>query len=399
MRKTLLLLFLVLSLNASSQSWHPKADFPDCQSDGVTFAIGIDVYFGLGVLCNGIETTNFYKFNTSSNTWSAIATFPGPTRRKASSFVINGKGYVCLGLSNNSPLNDLWQYDPGNNSWIVKTSFPGVGREAAIAEVINNKAYVGTGFSPSSGYPMDMFAYNPIANNWTFKMPMPGTALFAAQSFAIGDTMYVVGGIGGNLLLEQNEFWAYSASANSWIQKPDFPGGLPRLFGTSFSLNGFGYYGFGKNGSNFIGDFYSYNPASGLWTTVPSIGIHLLFNDGGGGAATSTAGYCISGVTYNNQSPPGTAVWEFLPAVGIDEQSYTNDKILIAPNPANEYFEIKSAFTGDFILVNSLGQTMQKLVLKSNEVYRFDASSLKAGTYIIKSVTSPSLIRRITILK
>ncbi len=400
---TLLLMLIAPQINFvfAQPTWNQKTDFTSCSYDGVCFSINNEIYYGLGIICTGSETHNFSKFNTATNTWSSIATFPGQTRRKASAFSINGKGYVCLGYSNGSELQDLWEYDPVANTWTAKANFAGVARGSAVADVVNGKAYVGTGFSPMNGYPMDWWEYNPATNLWTAKATMPGIALYESHTFAIGDTVYVVGGAGGNLVLEHNEFWAYSTTANTWTQKLDFPGGTPRWYATTFSLSGKGYCGYGLVGINYVSDFYSYNPASGEWISVPSNGLNLLFNGGGGGVATANAGYCIAGTAYNAQ-PATTDLWEFIPAsaTGIyEETNNSNSTLQIIPNPAKDIVVINSSSTGNFAVINTLGQTIINIQLTNNENKILNVSKLNGGTYFLQSSDYPLINKRFTIIK
>jgi N-acetylneuraminic acid mutarotase len=380
-------IFLFPFETIAQPAWNQKTDFTACSYDGVAFAVNGNIYYGLGIQCLGSETHNFYKYDPSANAWSPVAAFPGATRRKASAFAINGKGYVCLGYSNGVDQNDLWEYDPVANTWTAKAAFPGVGRGAAIADVINGKAYVGTGFSPMMGYPMDIWEYNPVTNAWLVKATLPGIALYSSQSFAIGDTMYVVGGIGGNLVLPHNEVWAYSATANTWTAKPNFPGGTPRDYATTFSLNGKGYCGYGMVGINYLSDFYSYNPLTGSWTSVVSNGAGgMLFNGGGGGVATSTAGYCIAGVVANNTTPPTTDLWEFVPEITAITESLQEEKgVYIYPNPAKDVIHIKAVVEGSYTLVNSKGQIINSFHLNKGQDYHQSAAGLAAGLYMVKS--------------
>ena len=64
------------------------------------------------------------KYNTVTNSWIALANFPGIQRFTGSGFSINGKGYITCGINGfgNPYLNDLWEYDPASNTWSQKKS-------------------------------------------------------------------------------------------------------------------------------------------------------------------------------------------------------------------------------------------------------------------------------------
>jgi hypothetical protein len=390
----LIILLTIAGFNLKAQpTWNQKTDFPACSYDGVCFAVNDKVYYGLGILCGGSETNNFYQYDPMTDLWTSITSFPGPTRRKASAFSINGKGYVCLGYSSGTELQDLWEYDPVADTWTSKNDFPGVPRGAAFADVVNNKAYVGTGFAPMhGGYPMDLWEYDASTDSWNIKDTMPGIALYESKSFAIGDTLYVVGGVGGALLLEHNEVWAYSTTANTWIQKPDFPGGTPRWYATTFSLNGIGYCGYGfLSASNYLSDFYSYTPSAG-WLAIASNGLGMLFNGGGGGVSTSNAGYGINGVTSANPNPITSDMWEFIPEpTTVVNEIINEEDFNVYYNSSSNTLNIKSGneskIVQDIKIMNALGEEVLFMQIYQGENL-VDVSGFSNGIYIISKQTN-----------
>ncbi|MCB0806497.1 MAG: hypothetical protein KDC05_11920 [Bacteroidales bacterium] len=405
MKTTMLsLLTILLFCNIQAQpTWTQLQETPDCRYEGVVFTAENMVYYGLGIKCLGPETTEFYEYDPATDSWSPIANFPGQTRRLASAFSINGKGYVCLGFSNGVSLQDLWEYDPSSDSWSQKSNFPGGARGAAVASVVNGKAYVGTGFGPggASLYPMDFWEYDPQTDTWIELETMPGVALYTAQSFAVGDSVYVIGGVGGNLLLPLNEVWAYSVSGNSWTQKPDFPGGQARFYPTAFSIGNRGYFGYGMLGpSSYLGDFWTYDPSTGNWQTMISSGWAMLFNGGGGGVATTTDGYCVGGRTSNNTTPATMAMWQFTPDMqtDVDENIQSlKDEMLIYPNPASGKVTLQGSQPGFYILTNNLGQVMERIFVEETTV--IDLDRYEPGTCFIRSESEPAEVSKLIISK
>lgn len=79
------------------------------------FLIDNKIHAGLGVYSDWGGTFDWLNYNISSNAWNfAKATFPGGTRRTASSFAIGKFGYVLLGKSgcHCANKNDVWKFDP-----------------------------------------------------------------------------------------------------------------------------------------------------------------------------------------------------------------------------------------------------------------------------------------------
>lgn len=111
------------------------------------------------------------------------------------------------------------------------------------------------------------------AKNWKQIAPFPGMGRGAATSFTIGDKMYVGLGLGikNNSLQELNDFYEYNATANTWVQKNDFPGGA-RQFAGSFIINDQAYVAFGINTTSssytYYKDIWKYDAPADTWTKV-----------------------------------------------------------------------------------------------------------------------------------
>ena len=128
----------------SVDTWTQRAPF----LGGVRYLASSFCIDGVGYVGMGanqdVYKKDFYKYNPGSNTWSTIAPFPAYERGSACAFSLDGRGYVCLG-TNGGLLDDLIEYNPATNEWAIRASYGGSARKSAAAFVINNKAYVGTG--------------------------------------------------------------------------------------------------------------------------------------------------------------------------------------------------------------------------------------------------------------
>ena len=81
----------------------------------ITFSIGTDGYVLAGQNENGAYVKDFYKYDTTTDSWTQLPNFPGYPRGYAYGIAHNGKAYVGFGTSNAfdiGPLDDLWEYDP-----------------------------------------------------------------------------------------------------------------------------------------------------------------------------------------------------------------------------------------------------------------------------------------------
>lgn len=180
-------------------------DIPVSISNGVSFVIGNKAYVGSGLTQATTGRTNqMFVYDSTSNTWSAIASLPGPPRSNAVAFVLNGDGYVGLGMSDNVALNDFWKYDTANNVWSQVAQFTGTARHSAIAFAIGDCAYVGLGenFASDTVYG-DLYRFSLSSNGQWDPMSAlpPGQQRGGAACQVINDTAYVAGGRNGSTIL------------------------------------------------------------------------------------------------------------------------------------------------------------------------------------------------------
>jgi hypothetical protein len=129
----------------------------------MTFAIGGKGYMIAGG--QGAEQTKTWSYNPTSDTWSAIAAFPGTAREAGIGFSIDTLGYAGLGeASYSTTYSDLYSYDPAKNTWTkVTPSFPytlGVGWP--VAAVAGTTAYVGTGADQNFSFKNYWYGFSPI---------------------------------------------------------------------------------------------------------------------------------------------------------------------------------------------------------------------------------------------
>ncbi len=143
--------------NPSSQTW---TSMPLCPGSArqslVGFAYDQDVYIGGGSNNQSNTLADFWRFNTQSQTWTQVADYPHAVYA-ASSFVINGKGFVGTGRSAGTFYQDFYFYDYGLNSWTGIAPLPGIAREHASGFAVNNKGYIICGRTQSGAYLKDVW--------------------------------------------------------------------------------------------------------------------------------------------------------------------------------------------------------------------------------------------------
>jgi N-acetylneuraminic acid mutarotase len=246
----------------------------------------------------------FFQLVKGQGYWTQKANFPAGPRMEATSFAINGKGYVSCGIGTFSDYNDLWEYDPASDSWTQKADLPGVPRSSPISFVINNKAYVGTGYPALS----DLWEYDPQSDSWTQKSSLPGAGRRKAMSFTVLNKGFVYGGYNTSAL---NDLWEYDPITDLWTQKNNGPG-QARCWGVSFVLNDTAYVGGGEsNNLQEIYDMWKYDAGNDQWSQVTQYPNHRSL----GPAAFAIGNYAYTGISYNTGWSYNTddSLWQYIP--------------------------------------------------------------------------------------
>jgi N-acetylneuraminic acid mutarotase len=262
--------------NAVTNSWRRLPDFPGTgRLDAMAFVIGSNIYVGGGNQGNsrfiGSYLTDFYVFNTATETWSTTTAFPGGPRGEAFAFSMGGKGYVSCGKGTNASgythHTDLWAFDPSTASWTRKADLPQGARVFPIGFVINGKAYVGGGImrtgvlSPVYTYYGDFWEYNPATDAWARKADMPEVGLWDPISVGTCSKGYVIGGWTQSGT-KSNKTLEFDAITNTWRQIANFP--YPTGSSEGWIINGH-LYGFLGGGAT----LYALN-LYGQYNIIPS---------------------------------------------------------------------------------------------------------------------------------
>ncbi|HVS95729.1 MAG TPA: hypothetical protein VHE54_04555 [Puia sp.] len=215
--------------DAPTASWIKKAPFPGNPSDlieAANFVIGDNAYIVTGNAA--------WKYNEPADSWAGVAFVPALTRRLATAFPINGKGYMGLGFVEDNGIhcvNDWWEYDPVANRWTQKSNFPGGKRAGAEGFAIDGMGYVVSGETDLNILNNKVWQYDPVADTWTRKADFPGTGRWNAVTgtATIGghDFGLIIGG-NGHVNGDDQAFddsWEYNPITDTWGQVWGFAGG------------------------------------------------------------------------------------------------------------------------------------------------------------------------------
>jgi N-acetylneuraminic acid mutarotase len=246
--------------------WTQKSDLPgSARRDAISFVIDGYAYVGSGMDSvsgpSGTTLKDFWRYDPTTNAWSAIADFPGAGGNGiyfATGFAVSGKGYLCGGkIGPNLYSNQLWEYKPSNNQWIQRANFPGGVRYQLLSFVVGAKAYVGMG-TDQNIYKKDMYGYDPGANTWHTIASFPGYERGAASTFTLEDRGFICLGNNGGLLSDLIE---YNPKTDAWMLRAAY-GGSERKSAVSFVIDGKAYVGTGKGYSGKKDSWYVYEPSN-----------------------------------------------------------------------------------------------------------------------------------------
>ncbi len=220
---------------------------------------------------------------------------------------ISGKMYILPGGSTTNFL----RYDPSTNSWLQLAAFPAAnGQGSAMVTTDSNTIYAFNGNSSTAFYKYDL-----PSNTWTTMAVAPG-AVNAGAALAYpgsGNFIYAFRGRNNSGAVATNEFYRYSISGNSWtdLTSTSPPPSTVQAGGALVAFNSTDLYAFGGNGTtNFWKFTITNSPSSGdgTWTDLTSSNPAPATVQSGG--SLTTDGTYI----YATRGANTTTFWKYDPA-------------------------------------------------------------------------------------
>ncbi len=184
--------------------WVQKKDFPgQPRYAAVSFCSKNSIYFGTGITLKEqqkVLLNDWWVFHPEKNSWQQLKNLPIGGIASAVALNINEQGY--LGIGAELTTSSKWMaYDDLNDQWIPKKSFPGRINKYQTALVIQKKGYVQLGNSNQS------WEYDPLTDNW-LPLKIAPFIKSGAGAFSIGYKGYFMGGSDNGVL--QKDVWEFS---------------------------------------------------------------------------------------------------------------------------------------------------------------------------------------------
>lgn len=388
MRKFLLILFVIAGVTGSAQNfWTKKASFGGLKRErGISFSIGNFGYFGMGEDTASIVHNDLWVYDPVLDVWAQVASLPGVARRNAVSFSIDTLGYVGTGIDASESmlgnlLKDFWEYNPNTNLWTAKANYPGAygsGVYFATGFAVDSKGYICAGKIGPSSYVNDLWEYKPSADTWLQRADFPGGVRYQHSSLVIGLLAYV--GLGTDENVNKNDWWEYNPGTNGWTQMNDFPGS-ERANASTFTLGSRGYVLLGSNGG-FLDDLWEYNQYTDTW----------VVRSGFPGTPRRNAGsFAINNKGYAGMGKGGGGIkqnfYEYTPilVIGIDENESEIALTSCFPNPATDKINVEYAGkhkVAAYSITNVAGQKIAGGFVSTAQ-FSVNCSSIESGYYLL----------------
>lgn len=341
--------------------WQQETTIDTALHSAASFVIGNKIYVVTGDTTSWffrgrlIPTT--YEYNTSTQTWTRRAPFPGKLRIGAVGFSIGNKGYIGGGrdfgkpdsvgesifkpgdkdsLVNANPrtyqrtdttftytnangdslLNDFWEYDPVADSWTQKASIPGtqMGRAYGVGFSMDGKGYVGLGYDnvkieidPTLVTITDV-TLGPYIDSIKFVQINPGPPPISQIETVFRQVVQrTIDSVYTDSLDYLTDFWQYDPTNDTWTKKANFPG-QGRAFASAFTLYDKALVGLGL-GDSVMGaiydDFYAYDPVADSWVRTADFPASKRY-----GASSFSLGF-LGYIAGGNDGLPRKDFYEF----------------------------------------------------------------------------------------
>lgn len=370
--------FLIAFVSMGVGSWEQLQDFGgEARHRTTGLSIGNKIYLGLGHY-NGAGVNilfgDWWEYDPSNGSWTQKADYAGGPCYHATGFTIDQLGYVGTGRTSavgSTLVQDFFKYDPSTNTWTAITPFIGSGRRGSVSFVIDGIAYLGTGES-NGGRTGSFFKYEPSSDTWTQVSSIPGPDRTSSVAFAIDGFGYCgTGDISGG---STNDFWKYDPSSDSWTACAPV-GPISRQEATGFALYGKGYIGTGddmSSGTNYK-DFWKYDPITDSWEQMDDFSgtarrylTSIVHND---------VAYCALGTNGTNFKD----FWRYDPTASVDKLDL--EIACLGPNPCIDFLHVSGVQAESYVCYSIAGKILQSGELYSN---RIDLSSLQPGSYVVQ---------------
>ncbi len=387
MRDLVLLAILIPSIDFA-QTWQQLPSFPGTpRDDAASFSIDNYIYVGTGMEVGWGLTSDWYRFNMTTDTWEPIASLPASPRQYCAGFTVEGIGYLFGGIDANGALNELWSYDPAEDQWTQKASLPAEARSACATSEGFGYGIVATGMLSSGTATNEAWKYHPQTDSWEQMADVPGPARHRAAGYLANGGMTISGGADQDFNA-LSDVWTYPVffEIGEWIEQQAMPG--PR----------YGHRG-GSNGAVIGGASEQLVFHDDVWWSMGLDWITMPAFPGGerrGGIAHGSEAAITSYMYFGLGLQPENGDfarrndwWRMTYTTSIAQIGAT--EINVHPNPTNDLINVVNIPPNSHYMIHAaVGDRIAQGTIGNGSI---DVSTLAAGRYTLLLVNEGTTLR------
>lgn len=238
--------------NTSTGAWAALANAPgQLKEDGSALASDGDRY--LYAIQGG--TRLFWRYDTISNSWTTMQRTPDNVKSGGGLVTYNGNGafYALRG----DATNRFWRYNVASDTWTVLANAPGSVNDGGCL-VCDQKNFV---YALQGNGQRAFWRYNVTSNSWATLAPITYAVRYGgSMAYDGNNSIYALAG------WSQAYFLRYSISENRWYTLSNIPSTVSYGGGLAFSYPG-SLYAFSGGGT---ARFYRYDVATAAWSAATS---------------------------------------------------------------------------------------------------------------------------------
>lgn len=209
--------------NPINNTWTRIKDLPKGLTHSGTAVDGTHIYLAGGYPAKStggqsFATTDVWKYNVATNTWSSMPPLP-EARGSGALELLNGQLHFFGGSDiKRADRRDHWVLSlNGGTRWLRSASLPQVRNHIGDA-VVDGTLYAigGQVTQEHTGAQVTVYRWNPATDTWTTVASLPrARSHIAGATFVMDDRIIVIGGIAASGR-HVSDVTAYNPRSNSW---------------------------------------------------------------------------------------------------------------------------------------------------------------------------------------
>ena len=361
---TLFLFFFYFQIfQAQTLTFVDAADMPAAKSAISSANDGSNIYVTNGFSLAGGYTSDVFKLDTNTNTWSVL-TNSTIAKRFGSAEIVGNNLYVFNGFVANNTYNDALEVVDLTTGSVSNTGLVNP-QPAAVAGVAKQGNIIYSfGGNTASGYSNKLYAFNTTSLVATELATMPIAA--ETKGEIVNGKLYVIGGFNGSV---SDKIYVYDIATNIWTNEYDLPQGL--------SANATAVIG---NNIYVAGDFSNqtftgfFDTTTNTFTETTS---NLLNRRHAAAEGINNDLFVMGGNTSSSGTSAIASVQATTITLGINGNE--QEKLLVYPNPTSGLIHFPRIIE-QVTLLNVFG-TIIKASKNANDI---DLQDVEDGIYFLK---------------